>query len=309
MRLLSDISKLPKHYTYIITIGNFDGLHLGHRSLLWLMRRYARDRHWKTLLISFTTHTQKKEKVKLLYSPEQKRKKLANIGIDYQLTLDFENIKGMSYYDFLKWIDEHLRFGMLIASDKLKFGNERKGNMKLAKMAMEKINPETEVLAIRSKLTEAGLISSTLIREYLQQGELRQTAELLGEYYSIEGISTRGQQRGQKIGFPTLNIYPAKNRALPKPGVYFTRVTLQNHSFPALSFLGHPSFKSPASPIVIESHLLHFKKSGYNFKLQVEFLEFHRDNVKVDSLDDLKTLITNDKNKALSFFKSYTYLF
>ena len=141
MRLLSDISKLPKHYTYIITIGNFDGLHLGHRSLLWLMRRYARDRHWKTLLISFTTHTQKKEKVKLLYSPEQKRKKLANIGIDYQLTLDFENIKGMSYYDFLKWIDEHLRFGMLIASDKLKFWQRKKRQYEIGKNGHGKDQP------------------------------------------------------------------------------------------------------------------------------------------------------------------------
>lgn len=309
MRVLSDISQLPKSYTYVITIGNFDGLHLGHRSLLWLMKRYAKERHWKTLVISFDLHTQVAKQKKLLYSFQQKQKKLSNIGIDYQLNLDFEKVKKTTYSDFLKWLNRNLHFGMLIASDKFKFGRDRKGSIHLAKSVLEGINPNIEVLAIESKTFDKIPISSTLIRKSITDGDLRSAAKLLGEYYSLEGITTRGDQRGKRIGFPTLNIYPEENKTLPKLGVYFARVTVQNHSFSALSFLGTPSLKNNSNQIVVESHLLNFQKSGYNFRVRVEFIEFYRDNIKVSSLNELKSLIEKDKVKALCFFDSYTYLF
>ncbi len=311
MRFFQDISKIPQNHTYVVTVGNFDGLHLGHRTLLSTMKNEAKKCGWKTLLISFVFHTKEKNKVKLLYPREKKREIIANIGIDYQLMLDFEEIKMFSYIDFLKWINGHLNFGMFIASDKLKFGRGREGNLLRAKVAMEKINPQTKILSIKSKVMGNEVISSTLIRNLMDQGDVKKISQLLGSFYAIEGIATPGNQIGQKIGFPTLNIYPSEDRALPMLGVYFTRVTLNNDSFSALSFVGIPSLKKTGkktNQLVIESHLLNFKKSSYNCDIIVEFIEFCRDNVEVDSLDELKILISKDKKKAESFFESCDYL-
>ena len=271
------------------------------------MRNEANKREWKTLLISFIFHTKKKDQVKLLYSPQKKREIIATMGINYQLMLDFEQIKVFSYFDFLKWINEHLNFGMFIASDKLRFGRGREGNLKLAKFALAKINPQTDVFSIKSKTIGKEVISSTLVRNLIAKGNMKKIAKLLGNFYSIEGRISRGNQIGQKIGFPTLNIYPNEEMALPRLGVYFTQVIMENNHFPALTFVGIPSLKKKngkISELVIESHLLNFQKSNYNSKIVVEFIEFHRNNVEVNSLGELKTLIINDKKKAESFFKS-----
>ena len=310
MKIVHCLGDLPSRHSYIATVGNFDGLHIGHRFLLAMMKRYARERKAKTLLISFFHHTRvSMPTMRLIHSPKQKREKLKKLGLDFQLLLDFDKMKRHTYSQFLIETHRAIRLSMFIGSNKLCIGKNRQGTMNRIRKALRSIAPDVEVLTLKSQGDESGRpISSTRIRACLKRGEVGLVAKLLGEYFSLEGIVRRGRKQGREIGFPTLNIYPDASRALPKPGVYFSRVQLKGKLYRALTFVGAPSLKEArgdSSCLRVESYLFNFSDTGYNSKMRVDFLEFLRPNKKVGTWEELKALIAGDESQAREFFKSY----
>ena len=300
----------------MVTVGNFDGFHLGHRFLLRSMRRYAKERGSKTLVISFIEHTRiHSGKTRgMLFTPEQKEQKLNELGIHYKWLADFKKLRSLSYLEFLETLTKTIDVSMLIASNKLKIGRGREGDMSKIKKAIESISPQTEIIQLASLEVDGRVVSSSLIRDYLQNGDAHNAARYLGEYFSVVGKVARGNQIGREIQFPTLNIYPEKNKILPKPGVYLTRVTFKKRAYQGMSFVGRPTFPiknkgKDTHEYVVESFLLNFSKSGYNKEIRVEFLAFLRENKQLNSVNELRALLKKDKEETEAFFRSYSYLY
>ena len=309
MKVHDDIRLLGSKTPFIITIGNFDGIHLGHRFLFQKMVSYARQRNYKSLVISFKKHTKKdllKEK-KLIYSPEMKILRLKELGIDYLLELDFEHYKNFEFANFLNFLINTINLKFFLASEKLKIGKDRKGDVWKIQKHLSNQAKKIEMMVLQSQEKKGISISSSQIRKKIKQGDVNQVAEMMGEYFSLIGNVAKGKQIGQKIGFPTLNISLFSGQILPKDGVYLSRTHINKFHFLGLTFVGKPSVQN-TNIRKVENHLLNFNNSSYNYCLRVEFLDFLRKNQKFSNLEDLKSQLTKDKDFAENYFKRYTYL-
>lgn len=313
MRQFLCLDKIPRRQTYIATIGNFDGVHQGHRSLINRMRQLADKNDSKVLLVSFQCHPRLGGDLnyQLLMSEQQRDKNLSDLGVDYLTLLDFKKVKDIEYVDFLEAFNQALDIKVFIASNKLCIGRKRKGTMDKVKLALRKINPTIQTLVLPTKKKGASVISSSEIRKLLSLGQVKKANIFLGAPFSVEGKAKKGAKRGRTIGFPTLNLAPPSNQFLPKPGVYLTNVIIAKKRYNAMTFVGIPmnhdpskklNKNDPESQFIVESHLFNFSKTGYNFRLRVEFVKFLRDNQYVRSLDALKLLLENDKKRARRFF-------
>ena len=282
----------------IILIGNFDGLHSGHQKLFKQAEKFKKKLNLKLGVITFDPIPKmffdKKIKNYRLSNFDQKVSYFEKFNVDFLINKNFN--KTFSKITYKKFIEnilyKSLKIKYIFVSNNFRFGYKREGNVKLLKKFQKKyqyklINPKP--LIIKNKI-----ISSTLIRKLLQNGELNSANKILKRNWSIEGTVEKGRMIGKKIGFPTCNI-DIKNYIIAKPGVYAVKIKIQNSrkSYKGIANLGYrPTFNQ--KKILLEVNIFNFSGNLYNKKLSVEFLKFIRREKKFNGVDDLRNQIRKD---------------
>jgi len=286
------------HKNSIILIGNFDGIHNGHQKLFNIARSYKKKNSLNIGVLTFEPmpkmYFNKKIKNFRISSWQQKINYLDKLKVDFVITKKFDRaFSKIKSKTFIKEImGKKLKPKFIFVSNNFKFGNKREGNVR------ELIKNETQynykIIKPQPSLIKKKVISSTLIRKYLQNGKLKDANKLLKRNWSIIGKVQKGKQLGKKIGFPTANI-DIKDYILAKPGVYAVKVQIQKRSkhINGIANLGYrPTFNG--KKILLEVHLFNFSGNLYNKYLTVEFLKFIRKEKKFKNVDHLKKQIKID---------------
>ena len=286
----------------IILVGNFDGIHKGHQKLFSLARKYKKKYSSKIGVLTFEPMPKmffnKTLKNFRISSLQQKIENLKNLNVDFIITKKFDKkFSKIKSINFIKEIlGKKLEPKFIFVSNNFRFGNKREGNVreliKFEKLCGYKvINP-------KPLLTNKKVASSSLIRNFLQKGQLEKAYRILNRNWSIYGKVQKGKQLGKKIGFPTANI-DIKDYILACPGVYAVRVKRlsKKNYMKGIANLGYrPTFNG--KKILLEIHLFNFSGNLYNKHLTVEFRKFIRKEKKFKNANQLRKQIKIDLLKA-----------
>lgn len=288
-----------------VTIGNFDGVHLGHQAMLKELRAAAQARGLQTAVVIFEPHPREfftpQQAPARLTSLREKLELFSTMGVDRVHVCRFDALFARkAAADFIHALHERLHAKFVLIGDDFRFGSGRVGDFAL----MEKIGGERgfEVQAVHSVLHDGVRISSTAIRAALAAGQIRMAREYLGRPYSISGRVVHGDGMGHKLGFPTANIQ-LKHNLPPLKGIYVVLAHTEGLGvLQGVASLGvRPTLKQDAKP-VLEVHLFEFSQQIYGKHLRVEFLQKLRDEEKYPNLEALTRQIALDVEKTKKWF-------
>ncbi len=282
-----------------VTVGKFEGLHPGHMDLIHKAGEYKKL-GLCTVVLKIETAIGTKNSC-LLTAKEEKRI-LEEAGVDYFVSLPFtEELRSMTAEDFIREILViRLHARCAVCGDDFRFGVGRMGDAAL----LRKIGAEygmTTVIRDRV-LYDHVRISSSRIREKLQEGAVDEAWRLLGRPYSIEGEIVHGRALGRKLGFPTINIYPEASRFLPRFGVYYTIVWIEGRCYGGMANIGVKPSISAEEKIVLEVHLLDVDEDLYGKTAVVDLVSFIRGEKRFDSLEELKAQVLSDIQTARDLY-------
>ena len=298
MKLYNSFNISKKHKNSIILIGNFDGLHLGHQKLFKLAKKYKKRYSSKIGVLTFEPMPKMFFNSKLknfrLSNLNQKIENLSKLNVDFGIIKKFNHkfSKTKSISFIKETLGKRINPKFIFVSNNFKFGNKREGDVKQL-IKYEKLC-KYKIIKPQPLIVKKKIISSSLIRKYLQTGKLKDANKLLKRNWSIDGKVQKGKQLGKKIGFPTANI-DINDYVLAKPGVYGVKVRKMNRSnyIIGIANLGYrPTFNG--KKILLEVHLFNFSGNLYNKHLRVEFLKFIRAEKKFKNVDQLKKQINID---------------
>ena len=290
----------------ILTLGVFDGLHLGHQRIMQTVTKRARETKSVPTAITFDPHPRAvlfpENTPPLLQTLDQRLSAFEVLGIEQAIVVRFNrDFAKQNAENFLREIlHERLQAKEVYLGKGFAFGKNRGGNIELLrKMSAELGFFADEVAEVRLRGTR---ISSSKIREFLAEGKINRARAMLGRPYGIEGQIIRGDRRGRTIGFPTANLKP-KNRVIPKYGVYATATLIGNVWRKSITNVGvRPTFAGDAASS-IETYVFDFDGDLYGDVLRVRFLHRIRDERKFGGIEELKEQIERDSRRALDYFK------
>ncbi len=286
----------------VATIGNFDGLHLGHQKIISHLKEKSEELNLPLTVISFEPLPAEyfiPEPPTRIYPLRDKLRLLAELGIDNCLCLRFNaslaNMQPQLFIDTV--LLKHLKVKYLVVGDDFRFGHKREGDFALLKSVGE--NTGMQVIDTATVKTLGERVSSTRIRNSLEKGDLLTSNKLLGHEYKLSGRIRHGDKRGRTIGFPTLNMKLPENIALAR-GVYAVKVHgLSDNTLSGVANLGsRPTVNGKENRL--ETYLFDFDHEVYGSHVCVEFLEFIRAEKRFDSFELLKLQIEKDSSKAKS---------
>lgn len=308
MTLMRDLdpSRLANQQS-VVTIGSFDGVHLGHQSILQQVIDRAESLNCRSVIMTFEPQPQEYFSAQTapprLMRLREKIEALLDFGVDLVVCMRFnEQLRCLTAEQFVsKILVEGVKTKHLIVGDDFRFGCDRKGDFKMLEaMGREQgfSVQDTQTVQVQSQR-----VSSTLVRELLQCSDFKSVADLLGRSFTISGKVTYGQQLGRKLGFPTANINLNRFRA-PLAGVYAVWVEIEGMSerFKGAANVGvRPTIGDKVKPI-LEVHLLDFDQQLYGQRITVEFVHKIRDEQQFTSLDNLADSIGEDVKKIKQWF-------
>jgi riboflavin kinase / FMN adenylyltransferase len=294
---------IPVHQS-VVTMGSFDGVHLGHRKILEKVVHIAEQSGLESVLITFSQHPRKvlgkqAESLKLLTTSEERRDIFEEIGIRHLVCLTFDQeLASMEAEDFIRNIlINHLNARYIITGYGHRFGKGGRGDHELLDHYAGVYGYTAELIPMQD--IESNMISSTLIRQLLEQGDVSGARDHLGYAYRLSGEVMGGSRIGQTLGFPTANIgnlHPEK--LIPADGVYAVKGYLEGRVYGGMMNIGYrPTVDGSVK--TLEVHLFGFGEDAYGKKLTVSFEHRLRDEMKFASLEELQEQLTRDRRKAL----------
>jgi len=284
----------------VVTLGTFDGVHLGHQAVIRETIEWAEEIEGTSVIVTFDHHPRAVlggMAASFITSLEHRLVLFERLGIDVCAVLKFNHdLAQISAEDFVKeyfckWLGAS---GVMLGYD-CRFGNGARGNVDL----VHQLAPDYGFEARACEQTSLGnlLPSSTSIRHAITSGQLSQASQMLGRPVSILGRVVKGNRRGHTIGFPTANLDPL-HEIVPPGGVYACRVELDGDNYEAVSNIGlRPTVSDQTKP-TIESHILDYEADLYGRDIEVQFIEHLRSEKKFSGLEELKTQIAKDVEKA-----------
>ncbi len=303
MEVIRGFEKLPSSSgDSILAIGNFDGIHLGHQKILHLLKENSKKHALPALVLTFSPHPEKilgGKIVKMIQTLDQRLREIEKFGIEAVLVVPFdEKFSGLSGQDFIQQIViNNLKAKEVIVGENFRFGKNRQGDISLLRQSASRFN--FKVHSIPPVVKNGIVVSSSLIRNSLQEGKIEIANDLLGRQYEIEGSVIKGRARGKALGFPTANI-ETENEIIP-PGVFISTAWIDSKSFPSLTNVGNrPTFHQKET--IIESFIINLNRNLYGEKIRVNFIKKIRDEMKFKTPDDLSQQIKKDLEKAKDYF-------
>jgi len=313
MIIYRDFKSVAKQEHSILTIGTFDGVHLGHVEILKTLVSKAKSKNCRSVVITFNPHPrtvlyQDLKRIDLLTPFEKKVELIESFGIDVLVIIDFtQSFSQISYDYFLeKIIIEKIGLSEIILGYDHRFGKNRDGNSSILLSLKNKLGFEVTTLPPIQKNNIT--ISSTKIREYLHEGRITNANDLLGRRFSLSGKVVHGDKRGRTLGFPTANIEFSDNSLLvPPTGVYFVEVEINKRFYKGVMNIGNrPSFANASdteenATTINEVHILNFNELIYDKEIEISFIDRIRDEKKFYTIEELKEQIRKDIEFVQSF--------
>ena len=306
MRLFHGTDNAGIHRPTVLTLGVFDGLHLGHQLIMQTVVERARAAGAVPTVITFDPHPRAvlhpESAPPLLQTFDQKIEAFGVLGIEQTIVVRFtKEFSSIRAADFLSDVlVDRLHAKEVYLGKGFAFGHEREGNIDLLKRVGAELGfvagevPEVKLRGAR--------VSSSKIRGLLAAGQVNLARRMLGRPYGVEGRVERGAERGHKLGFPTANLHP-HNRVIPRNGVYVTGTLIDNQWRRSVTNVGlRPTFGDAVEPSV-ETFVLNWDGDLYGDVIRVRFLYRLRDERKFNSIDELKTQITRDVERANNYFE------
>jgi len=291
----------------VVTVGEYDGVHRGHRAVIAEMHRMAAERGCRTAVVTFDVHPAsvvRPDSAPLLLSTlEHKLELLAETGVDYTLVVHFDEAQSrVPPEDFINSvIVECLHARAVTVGADFHFGKDRKGNVELLRSIGQSAGYEVYGLPLVKQLTGDGdVISSTSIRAALTGGDIDMANRLLGRTFEVRGVVVAGDRRGRTIGFPTANIPLDPQYQLPADGVYAGWYERDDGTIhPAAVNIGRrPTFYESADSSLIEAHLIGFRGDLYGERARLRFVARLRGEQKFDGIDALRAQLEVDVQQA-----------
>lgn len=308
MRVIDDVTVCEEHFPSVaLTIGSFDGIHLGHRKILDETALAAGEMDGTVAVMSLTPHPREffspGNAPNILTANKKKEALLAAAGVDYLFYLPFD--AGVANLDRRAFLEEivlrrcHAR--KLIVGHDFAFGRGAQGNYEY----LEEVAPQygLDVRQVAPLIIQGERVSSTVIREYILQGELDRVEVFLGRRYSLVGEVLKGRGMGRKLGFPTANVAP-HNNALPAHGVYVGEAMLQGERHQAAVNIGIAPTIRHDQPMV-EAFLLDFERDIVGEEMEIVFHKRLRPEKKYESLDALIAAIHEDVDEVRAYFTAH----
>ena len=288
-----------KYSPSFLTIGNYDGIHLGHQAILKKLISESRGKNLLSSVMTFEPHPREffspKLAPKRIISLREKLEYFDELKIDQVFIVNFnDEFSRKSYLDFIEILKKNIQAKKIIIGNDFRFGKHREGNI-------DKLKDNSVDVCVMNKIEYKGeRVSSTIIRDSLAVGDLKRAAMLLGRSYSISGKVVHGDKRGREIGFPTANIHMFHNRP-PLKGVFAVKL---NNMYGVANLGVRPTIAG-FSKLNLEVHLFNFSKNIYGKHAHVTFLKKIRDEIKFKNIDALKKQIHIDIDNVKKFFKEY----
>jgi riboflavin kinase/FMN adenylyltransferase len=288
-----------------ITLGTFDGLHIGHVKIIKQLVKDAKERNLKSVVYTFKNHplslNHSIETPSTIFKLDYKKKILEKLGVDILIFLTFDDAqKNIEPNYFIEEIlVKKLRMKHLVVGYDYHFGKKAKGNTELLIKSSRKYHYSYDIVDPIKK--DYVRVSSTLIRKLLANGKIKDANYYLGRPYSLEGKVIDGEKIGRKIGYPTANLELDNNFAILKPGVYITKTLLDGEFYYSVTNVGfNPTLKQ--SEFSVETYILDFDQSIYGKHIRVDFYKKIRDELKFKDVEELKEYIRWDVYNTKKFF-------
>jgi riboflavin kinase/FMN adenylyltransferase len=293
----------------VVTMGIFDGVHRGHRTLLDFLTTRAKEAASESVVITFSPHPRlvlDKNPAGLFFltTIEEKKQLLADAGIDHLVLIEFtREFSNISACDFIKDIlVGRIKTKHLIIGYDHHFGRRGEGDFNTIKGCAKDLDFSVE--QVQGFQTKEGVISSSAIREALLSGNLDEANNWLGYHYELTGTVIEGRKLGRTIGYPTANIKPeSDHKLIPCNGVYAVEVRVDGRKYPGMLSIGtNPTVNADPDFRSIEVHILNFGNDIYGNKISVVFVKRLRSEKKFDNLKQLTEQMNNDKIETLNMF-------
>lgn len=286
-----------------IALGSFDGLHKGHLSLIYKVVEVATKNNGKSMIFTFKNHPKilinKENPPKLLMDNDTKTEILRTHNVDIvcfqEFNLEFMKMTPKEFVEFL--IFKYNVKGFVVGFN-YKFGYKNLGDVSLLRKLQNKYGYELYVMDPCTYNDE--VISSTRIRKSLEDGDVLDASRMLSLPYTLNGEVVHGKKIGRTIGFPTANLKYNENFILPKVGVYYTNIKVNNNIYKGITSVGNNPTIEENKALTIETYILDFSKDIYGEQIDVSFIKKIRDEKKFTSLDELKEELEKDKSFARS---------
>ena len=307
MKQLSQANDLNNNQKVCLAIGMFDGVHLGHQKVLQNAINAALQSNAISVAVTFDQHPANiispKNAPSLIQTQAQRNRSIELLGVDAILIIKFnEAFSRKTGKSFIQELAQG--FGSIhsisVGNDFM-FGHNRDGNFQLLQKLSQELNFLT--YGLQPVKLNGQIVSSTRIRSALINGKIDDAKQMLGRKFSIEGPVVKGDGKGRKIGFPTANI-DTKNLILPPNGVYASYTKFNGKTHKSLLNIGvRPTIIKPNPSIQVEAHILKFNENIYDQVIDIELIDKLRNEMKFESIEELKKQISCDIENAKSFFK------
>ncbi len=305
MKVWNGLDDVPERRDPLVaSIGNYDGVHLGHQAILASAVADARRRGTSSALITFDPHpltvVAPDRRPDLVQTRRQKLRSLERTGIDEVVILPFDaslaQLEGSAFFN--EYLLPRCPLAAVHVGQNFRFGRARKGDVEMLAAIGAGAGFDVEVAAA----VEVGgrVVSSSAVRQAVRDGDVALAGRLLGRPFALTGLVARGDARGREIGFPTANLEP-DNMLLPRAGVYLTQVRALAARHAAMTNIGlRPTFGGER--LAIESHMLDFDEDLYGQRIEVLFLERLRDEQRFDEPAELADQLARDRAATESYF-------
>jgi riboflavin kinase/FMN adenylyltransferase len=300
MEIIRHISHRVSFPRPIVSIGNFDGVHIGHQTILRRLVQEAKDRQGTAIVLTFHPHPlsvlRPDQRLPLICSLREKLSVFSSLEIQkvflQRFTLSFARLSAEEFVR--SYLSEIIGAEKVIVGHNVSFGRNRSGNAETLQQFAKMYGFEAEIVGPIK--TDDQEVSSTAVRALLNSGEMPAVTRLLGRYYTVSGRVVKGFQRGRGIGFPTANLPPRTDLLLPN-GVYAVRVDIGGQEVPGVANIGlNPTFG--VNKRTLEAHLFDFSGDLYGQRLSVEFVARLRGEQKFPSVEELVKQIQKDADHA-----------
>lgn len=300
MQVETELAKFAPKKDMLLTIGVFDGVHLGHRHLMAKLTDLSHQQGLTSGVITFNRNPREvlapRTRLPFLTDIERRIELLKSEGVDEVISLSFTpEFATLSPKEFLGLLKKRLRMRGLVIGPDFALGKNREGDSDVLRKLGEELNFSLTV--VPPLKIDGQVVSSTAIRKALAEGDMKRAQKLMGRHFRLHGRVVRGDRRGVELGFPTANIDTDREQALPADGVYTSRVFINAQDYPAMTNIGlHPTFGGDQR--LVEVYIMDYKGDLYGRELTVDIIERLRGELKFDSPEELKAQIAEDVKRG-----------
>ncbi len=300
MQIEEELTRVKPEKETLLTIGVFDGVHLGHQRLLTHLRNKARRKNWLSGVVTFKSHPRAvlsaENKIPWLNDLDTRISLLRDLGVDVVVALSFTpELAQLTAREFVQLLMNYLNMRGLIVGPDFALGRDREGNAETLQLLGQEMGFSVKVMP--AVVLDGEVVSSSAIRQALARGDMKRVEKLFGRHFNLNGQIVSGDKRGRTLGFPTANMDVNPEQALPRDGVYVTIAHIGHELIPSVTNIGvRPTFGGGKR--IIETYLLDYQGELFGRRLGLDLLDKLRDEKRFNTAEELKAQIESDIKQA-----------